>query len=419
MNSMTSTGGLPIENVESIPLGDLAPADPRRFQADTWQPVFSRLRREAPVHHTADSPWGPYWSVTRYHDIMSVDKDFETYSSESGGITLADPDPDMNIANFIRSDPPRHGPWRRTVNPVVAPGNLAQLESLIRERAARILDNLPVGEPFDWVQAVSVELTSQMLATLFNFPQEDRHRLIHWSDVVTASPEVGNHTVTTEERHAAQLECLDVFTELLAERRKRPPGGSLDFVTMLAHGEVTRDMSPMQILGTVRLLIIGGNDTTRNSISGGVLALNQNPGEYDKLRRDHGLIPSTVSEIVRWQTPIAYMRRTATRDSELGGEAIKAGDKVVMWYISGNRDDTVIPRADEFLIDRENPRQHLSFGFGIHRCMGNRLAEMQLRIVWEEILARYRFVEVVGPAQRTPSNFIHGITHLPVVVHRH
>ena len=176
-------------------------------------------------------------------------------------------------------------------------------------------------------------------------------------------------------------------------------------------------MPPLEFLGNLQLLIVGGNDTTRNSISGGVIALNENPAEYDKLRADQSLITNMVSEIIRWQTPLPYMRRTAMEDTELHGKKIKAGEQVLMWYISGNRDEREIDRPDEFLIDRPNARHHLSFGFGIHRCMGNRLAEMQLKILWEEILRRFSFIEMKGEPERLMSCFIRGITHLPVEVH--
>ncbi|MCZ6458779.1 MAG: cytochrome P450, partial [Gammaproteobacteria bacterium] len=239
-----------------------------------------------------------------------------------------------------------------------------------------------------------------------------------WSDMATSSPNlVGASNVTEEEREAALMECLEEFTVLWNQRVNKEPSGRLDLITMLAHGEATKNMTPMEYLGTLVLLIVGGNDTTRNSITGGVLALNENPAEYDKLRANPKLIPKMVSEIIRWQTPLAYMRRTALEDVELGGQQIKKGDKVVMWYVSGNRDETVIDRANEFLIDRDNPRQHLSFGFGLHRCMGNRLAEMQLRIVWEEILKRFDKVEVVGDPVRVRSNFVKGFLELPVRVH--
>jgi cytochrome P450 len=291
---------------------------------------------------------------------------------------------------------------------------------LIRSRVAEILDGLPVGEEFDWVDRVSIELTTRMLATLFDFPFEDRRKLTYWSDVATSSPrQTGTVGLSEEEWRAIMLECLAYFTRLWNERVNAPPGERLDLVTMLAHNPHTRDMTPLDYLGNLILLIVGGNDTTRNSITGGVLALNQNPAEYAKLRANPALIPDMVSEIIRWQTPLAYMRRTATEDTELGGKHIRAGDKVAMWYISGNRDEREIERPDEFIIDRAKARHHVSFGFGIHRCMGNRLAEMQLRIVWEEILQRFHTVEVVGPPVRVRSSFVHGYEKLPVRLHRH
>jgi cytochrome P450 len=257
-----------------------------------------------------------------------------------------------------------------------------------------------------------------MLATLFDFPYEQRRKLTFWSDMATASPAmVGAIGVTEEERRAALRECLEVFKGLWKERENQPQGEHLDFVTALANGAATRELSPMEYLGTLVLLIVGGNDTTRNSISGGVVALNENPKEYQKLRDTPDLIPNMVSEIIRWQTPLAHMRRTATQDTVLAGKRIKKGEKVVMWYVSGNRDETVIERADEFLIDRKNARQHLSFGWGVHFCMGSRLAEMQLRILWEEILVRFREVEVVGEPRRVRSNFVKGFSELPVRVH--
>jgi cytochrome P450 len=404
-----------------IPLEDINLAQGRLFQTQAHWRYFERLRAEDPVHYCRESDVGPFWSVTRFQDIFEVDNDHETFSS-AGGIGLGPPinlkpEQQMRTPMFIAMDPPVHDEQRATVAPVVAPRNLAALESTIRERAGQILDGLPRGETFNWVDRVSIELTTQMLATLFDFPFEERRRLTYWSDVVTSAP--GVMVESLEERRAIMMECLEAFTELWHQRAREP--SKTDLISMLVHGESTRDMinRPMEYLGNVILLIVGGNDTTRNSISGGVLALNQNPGEYDKLRADVGLIPNMVSEIIRWQTPLAHMRRTATRDTELGGKQIRQGDKVVMWYISGNRDPMAIDRPDEFLIDRPNARHHLSFGFGIHRCMGNRLAEMQLRIVWEEIMKRFREVEVVGEPKRNLSAFVHGFTELPVRVHEH
>ena len=398
----------------SMPLEEMHPGDPELFRTNTHWPYFERLRREDPVHYCAGSEFGAYWSVTKYNDIMVVDTNHGVFSSEAalGGITIRDARPDLRRPSFIAMDPPRHDVQRKTVSPIVSPANLHMMEPIIRERAAKILDALPRGETFDWVDRVSIELTTQMLATLFDFPFEERRKLTRWSDVATCIPMPGGICETEDERQAELMECLAEFTELWNQRVNEPPRG--DLISMLAHGEATRNMTPDEYLGNIILLIVGGNDTTRNSMSGGLYALNQNPDQYDKLRADHSLITSMVPEIIRWQTPLAHMRRTATEDFELGGKTIKKGDKVVMWYVSGNRDDETIAEPERFIIDRERPRQHLSFGFGIHRCVGNRLAEMQLRVVWEEILKRFERIEVVEEPRRVRSSFVKGYETLPV-----
>jgi len=374
---------------------------------------FERLRREAPVHFSKDSAFGPYWSVTNYRLIKEVDENHDVFSSEPG-IVISDQDEDFQLPMFIAMDRPRHDEQRKVVQPVVAPRNLANLESTIRSRVGSILDNLPVGEPFNWVDRVSIELTTQMLATILGFPFKERAKLTRWSDVATAAPGAGI-VDSEEQRRAELLECLGYFRGLWNQRATEPPAD--DMISMLVHGAATQNMPPMEYLGNVILLIVGGNDTTRNSISGGVLALNQFPGEYDKLRANPALIPNMVAEIIRWQTPLAHMRRRAKVDYVLNGEHIRAGDKVVMWYVSGNRDAAVFPDADKLIIDRETARKHLSFGFGIHRCMGNRLGDMQLRILWEEIMQRFHQIEVVGEPERVFSTFVRGYTKLPVVVH--
>ncbi len=397
----------------AMPLEQIDLSVAERFRNDTLWPFFERIRAEDPVHYTAEHEFGPYWSVTRYNDIMTVDTDHATFSSE-GGITIANEDDDFPLPMFIAMDPPKHDAQRKAVSPIVAPHNLANLEPIIRQRLCEIFDELPVGETFDWVDRVSIELTTQMLATLFDFPWEDRRKLTRWSDVATASEESG--IVESEEAGREELrECAAYFMNLWNDRVNKPGGN--DLISMMAHNEATRNMSPQEYLGNLILLIVGGNDTTRNSISGGLLALNENPEQYAALRANPGLIPSMVPEIIRWQTPLAHMRRIATRDVELGGKTIRKGEKVLMWYVSGNRDETVIDNPNAFIIDRPRPRQHLSFGFGIHRCVGNRLAEMQLRIVWEEALRRWRHIEVVDEPRRVLSSFVKGYETMPVRIH--
>jgi len=403
------------EDAYATPLDELDVANPKLFHHDVIYPYFERLRREDPVHLVDNPIYGPYWSITKYQDIMAIDTNHKQFSSESslGGITIfGSPAGERDVLPmFIAMDPPKHDVQRKTVTPIVSPTNLKYLEPLIRERAARILDDLPIGEEFDWVDKVSMELTAMTLATLFDFPQEHRRKLTRWSDVATAVPG-GGVVDSLEQRQDELRECFGTF-QALWDQRVQGEGGS-DLISMLAHGAETRNMPNYEYHGNVLLLIVGGNDTTRNTISGSVLALNQNPTQYAKLRANPELIPSMVSETIRWQTPLAHMRRTAVADVEFRGRQIRKGDKVVMWYISGNRDDEVIEWPDHYIIDRARPRQHISFGYGIHRCVGNRLAELQLQVIWEEIMKRFPIIEVTGEPDRVYSTFVRGYRALPV-----
>ena len=407
------------EKIAAIPIDEIDVSRPSLFQQDTIGLFFDRLRKEEPVHYCRESHVGPFWSITKFDDIMAVDTNHKVFSSEAklGGIAIQDMhsvEGALELEMFIAMDPPKHDQQRKAVTPAVAPSNLLLLEPTIRERACQILDDLPIGEEFDWVDKVSIELTTMTLATLFDFPWEERRKLTRWSDVTTAAPETGI-VASYEARREELIECAMYFKGLWDQRVNEPPRN--DLISIMAHAPATKDMPFLEFLGNLLLLIVGGNDTTRNSISGGVLALNQNPDEYRKLNDDPSLIASMVPEIIRWQTPLTHMRRTALQDWEIGGKQIKKGDKVVMWYLSGNRDETVIDQADRFIIDRKNPRHHLSFGYGIHRCMGNRLAELQLRIIWEEIHKRFAKVEVTGEPERLYSTLVRGITKLPVRLH--
>jgi len=399
------------------PIDAVDVSDPSLYETDSWRPIFARLRSEAPVHYCADSPFGPYWSITRFEDIMAVDSNHQSFSS-IGGVSIGDRKPDFEAPNFISMDPPKHDAQRMSVTPAVAPMQLQKMEPLIRERVCQLLDDLPERTPFNWVDRVSVELTTQMLATLFDFPFEDRRKLTAWSDLATSSEAVGG-ALPDEERRAGMFEMLNEFKQLWAERRLRDPEEHPDFITLMANDPRMQAMDDMEFMGNLILLIIGGNDTTRNSISGGVLGLSKTGGSFDQLLSDPSLVPGFVPEVIRWQTPLAHMRRIATEDVELQGQSIKAGDKVVMWYISGNRDESVINDPETLTVGRSQPRRHLSFGFGIHRCLGNRLAEMQLKVLWEEILKRFKAIDVVKSEVRVRSNFIHGISELEVEVSRH
>jgi len=398
----------------SIPLAEINVADDELYRTDTHWPYFERLRKEAPVHLYEHPELGRFWSISRYHDIVAVDSNHQDFSS-AGSIVLEDQADDFNTPMFIAMDPPKHDQQRKTVSPALSPSNLANIEPLIRERAGKILDGLPVGEVFDLVDKVSIELTTMTLATLFDFPFEERRKLTRWSDVITA-PEGAPGFGTEDERRAELFECVGYFSRLWNERVNAAPKG--DLISMMAHSEATRHMDQMEFLGNLILLIVGGNDTTRNTISGSIVALNQFPEQYAKLKANPELLPSMVSETIRWQTPLSFMRRTAMRDVEMHGQTIAKGDKVAMWYISGNRDETVIENPNAYIIDRKRPRQHVSFGFGIHRCVGNRLAELQLKVIWEQILRRFLTIELAGEPSRIASSFIHGYDYLPVRIPR-
>ena len=409
--------------VTATPLEGLNPARADRFYNGAIWPVFERLRREDPVHFTPDSEYGPYWSITKWNDIMAVDTNHEAFSSAEGIILTALDEleerervmgkgPKANLG-FITMDEPEHSSVRKAVSPTMGPANVQAMADQVRERAGQILDALPIGEEFDWVDLVSKELTAMTLATLFDFPFEQRRKLTHWSDMLTIPP--GHGPVESwEKKGAAAFECFDAFRDLWNQRVNAEP--RFDLISMLAHNPATRNMSQEAFEGNVILLIVGGNDTTRNTITSSVLTLNQHPDQYAKLRANPDLVLSMVSETIRWQSPLAHMARTATRDVEVGGKTIKKGDRVAMWYVSGNRDDEMIDRPNEFIIDRERARQHMAFGFGVHRCVGNRVAEMQLTIIWEEILKRFPEIRVIGEPERNWSCFVHGFETLRVVI---
>ena len=401
------------EEAYATPLSQFHPGAPRLFQDDTLWPWFERLRKEEPVHYCTNAPIEPYWSVVKYNDIMHVDTNNGIFSSDStlGGISIRDVPEGYDWPSFIAMDQPKHSSQRKTVSPMFTPTHLDELAKLIRQRSASVLDNLPRNETFNFVERVSIELTTQMLATLFDFPWEERRKLTRWADVSTALPKSGI-VASAEERRREMDECYAYMSTLWNERVNSAPRN--DLLSLMAHNDATRHMDPDNLMGNIILLIVGGNDTTRNTMSGSVLALHEHPEQFRKLKENPDLIDTMVPEVIRWQTPLAHMRRTALVDTEIDGKKIRKGDRVVMWYVSGNRDEAAIEKPYDFIIDRARPRTHLSFGFGIHRCVGLRLAELQLKIIWEEILARFEHIDVVGEPRRVYSSFVRGIEQLPV-----
>jgi cytochrome P450 len=427
------------ERIYALPLETLDPANPDLYPSGDIHFVFERLRAEDPVHltPTEHTEHGHYWSLTKWEDIQAADTNHEDFSAE-GLITIAKyRTPEQAAAAFndgtmtreemeaahakgtrslLSMDPPDHEIHRGAVAEGVSPANLAAMDPLIRERAGAILDGLPIGEEFDWVDKVSIELTAMTLATLFDFPQEDRRKLTHWSNVLSSIPGPGQAVETEEERAVAVREFFLTLTGIINGRRDEEP--RLDFLSLMAHSPHSKSFTDSELLGDGTVLLVGGNDTTRNTISGSIYALDRNPEQNAKLRANPKLIPSMVSETIRWQTPLTHMARRTTRDVEMKGKVIPKGDRVGMWYVSGNRDEDKIENAAAYIIDRKNPRQHLSFGFGIHRCLGNKLAELQLRIIWEEMLARFPVINVIGEPVRSHSSFIKGYEEMTVVIPR-
>ncbi|MGN6499261.1 MAG: cytochrome P450 [Tsuneonella sp.] len=389
------------------------------YVQDRWQPVFAEMRAKAPVNKVTGTPFGDFWNVTTVKTIQHVEALPEIYSSswEHGGITIGEPHREVSeedkfqLPMFIAMDRPQHTGQRRTVAPAFTPAEMERMSAEIRHRTAEVLDSLPYGETFDWVDKVSIELTTGMLAILFGFPWEDRRLLTYWSDW-SGDVELGLVPELIEYRHGILYEMGHYFTKLWNERTNAEP--TPDLISMMIHSPAMNQMSFNEFVGNLVLLIVGGNDTTRNTMSGIVEALDTFPDQRALFEQDASLIPNAVQECIRYVTPLAHMRRTALEDAELFGEQIKQGDKIVLWYISANRDETVFESPDKLIITRENARRHLSFGYGIHRCVGARLAELQLRILLEEIHKRRMRVNVTGEKRRVRANFVHGFRKLEV-----
>lgn len=384
------------------------------YVEDRWREPFAKLRAEMPVSWREESPFGPYWSVVTHSLVQEVELRHDVFTSrwDKGNITIADSVNGTAFPNFIAQDPPIHTAQRKVIAPAFSPSQITKLDELVRERTEMLLAELPRGETFDWVDRVSIPLTIGMLCILFDMPFDEWRDIKRWSDWASGVSSENLNEEHWNEFFVQMQEMLARFDRELDARRALPPTD--DLLSRMVHSEALGNLTPMERIANIALLIVGGNDTTRNSMSGLIEALDRYPDQLHRLRSDPSLIPNAAQEIIRWQSPVTHMRRTALADTELGGQRIREGEKVVLWYISANRDESVFRDAERFDVGRDNARRHLAFGHGIHRCVGARLAEVQIGTLIEEIVARRYRIHPDGAPTRLASPFLHGFTAMPV-----
>lgn len=384
------------------------------YVEDSWREPFAKLRAEMPVSWCPESPFGAYWSVVTHGLIQEVELHPEVWSSrwDLGNITIAEAVNGEGFPNFIAQDPPIHTAQRKVIAPAFSPSQMLKLVAQVREQTRRLFDGLPVGESFDWVERVSIPQTLGMLCILFDMPFDEWRDIKRWSDWASGVSADNLNDDYRAEFLVQMTGMLARFDRELEDRRGKPP--SDDLLSRMVHSDAMGHMEPMERIANIALLIVGGNDTTRNSMSALIEAFDRYPEQLARLRADPSLIPNAAQEIVRWQSPVTHMRRTALADTELGGQAIAKGEKIVMWYISANRDEAVFKDAEQFDVGRDNARRHLGFGHGIHRCVGAKLAEAQLACVIEEVVNRGITVVPQSAPTRLASPFLHGFTAMPV-----
>ncbi len=400
--------------VTDRPLNPFDVSQDALYVEDTWREPFARLRAEMPISWREESPFGAYWSVVTHDLVQEVELRHDVFSSrwDLGNITIAEAVNGEGFPNFIAQDPPIHTAQRRVIAPAFSPSQMLKLDAAVKARTKELMDGLPLGETFDWVERVSIPQTLGMLCILFDMPFDEWRDIKRWSDWASG---VSAENLTDEYRAQFLMqmgEMLARFDRELEDRRGKPPTD--DLLSRMVHSEAMGHMEPMERIANIALLIVGGNDTTRNSMSALVEAFDKYPEQFDRLRADPSLIPNAAQEIIRWQSPVTHMRRTALEDTQLGGQTIRKGEKVVMWYISANRDEKMFPDAERFDVGRENARRHLSFGHGIHRCVGAKLAESQIATVIAEMVSRNIRVVPQGAPERLASPFLHGFTAMPV-----
>jgi len=401
-------------DIKDRPITPIDLSDNALYTENRWHAPFAELRRTMPLSYRPDSPFGAYWSVVTHDLVQQVELDHATWSSswQRGNITIADGVGDVDFPNFISQDPPIHTAQRKVIAPAFAPSQMSTREKQVVERCKMLLDALPQGETFDWVEQVSIPMTIGMLLILFDMPYDEWRDIKRWSDYASAVSADNLNDEFRAEFMDQMGQMLARFDRELEARRALPPTD--DLLSRMIHSEAMGNMSPMERIANIALLIVGGNDTTRNSMSGLVEAFDKFPDQLDALHGDKSLIPNAAQEIIRWQSPVTHMRRTATCDTELAGQRIREGEKLIMWYISANRDETVFEDPDRFDVARVNARRHVAFGHGIHRCVGARLAEIQIGTLISEIVERNWRIAPQGEPTRLASPFLHGFTAMPV-----
>lgn len=389
--------------------------DPELYERGEALALFAQLRGQAPIWWTP-MPDGGFWSVLRYADIQEVSRDSGRFSSARryGGHRIHDErvfEGSRGLAaSLLSMDGVEHSSHRAVLTPALTPAKLGALEARVLERAQRLLDTLADCDTCDFVDAVAAELPIQVLAELLGVPQSDRAHLLEWSNAIVLNEDPD---ICPSAEH--MLRCMDETRQyaikLWRERLRRP---SDDLITMLVEAEVDgENISIEEYIAQFSMLLVAGNETVRNTLSGGLLLLSQHPEQRRRVQQDPSLWPGAVREILRHVTPAMHMRRSATQETEIAGQVIAEAEKVVLWYLSGNFDEQAFENAEAFDVCRKGPA-HLSFGYGAHRCLGSRLAELQLRICFEQLFKRFPDIEPCGPARRVRSSFIHGIKSLPV-----
>jgi cytochrome P450 len=378
--------------------------DPDFYAGDPF-PAYRRLRAEAPLH------WHPtpgFWALTRHEDVVAVSRDPATFCS-SRGVLISDIErPIMPRQSIIYIDPPEHAQYRKLVQPAFTPGRLRALEQHIGALVTELLDGIEADRPVDFVEAFAAPLPLLVIADMLGVPGADRDRFKHWSDAI-----IDAGTQQTAENMAQSVALLEYFGTVIAARRERPAD---DLISVLVHSEIDGDrLAEFDLLMFCLTLLVAGNETTRNLLAHGALALASYPDQRARLAADPALMPRAVEEMLRWGSPIGSFMRTATRDTELRGAAIRAGDRLMMLYDSANRDESVFgDDAEHFSVSRD-ATGHVAFGFGEHFCLGAQLARMEARIAFAQLLARFGGWQIAGTVERLPSQFVRGIVRLPLV----